>query len=70
MVASFRCVPVAHAFSRFGDALSMLCRKDRSVKVAFPAPPPLASIFAEFVTPQEYDSCPYRDVPMTARLMP
>src|SRR5215475_5520366 len=56
MVASFRCVPVAHAFRRFGDALSTLCRKDRSEKVAFPAPPPLESIFAEFATPQEYDS--------------
>src|SRR5512143_3468326 len=54
MVASFRCAPVAHASNRFGDALSMLCRKERSVKVAFPAPPPV--IFAEFVTPQEYDS--------------
>jgi len=40
MVASGMCLPLAHALSRFGDALSTLCTKVRSWKLALPAPPP------------------------------
>ena len=45
MVASFRRAPVAHAVSRFGDALSILCRKERSVNVALPVPLLIAILF-------------------------
>src|SRR5262245_17637070 len=41
IVASFRCCPVAQPFRSAGEALSILCVKERSWNVAFPAPPPL-----------------------------
>ena len=40
IVASLMCSPVAHAFSRTGDALSTWWVKLKSLKLAFPSPPP------------------------------
>src|SRR5678815_3785319 len=57
MVASLRCVPVAHALMSSGDALSILWTMERSWNVALPAPPPPPEgIAAWFVTPHENES--------------
>ena len=55
MVASGRWLPVAHACSSLGEALSIVWVKERSWKVALPAPPPPPMV-AAFATPQENDS--------------
>src|SRR5215207_2511581 len=57
MIASLRCVPVAQALRSRGDALSVWCTKDRSWKVALPAPPPPpVPAGTELVTPHENES--------------
>src|SRR4029077_15954922 len=54
IVASLRCTPVAHACISTGDALSMLCVKERSWKLALPSPPPLPPrISPAFDTPHD-----------------
>src|SRR5262245_15540633 len=58
MVASLMCVPVAHAFSSDGDALSRLWTIVKSWNVALPAPapPPAPELTWAFVTPHENES--------------
>src|SRR6476620_3727758 len=53
IVASFRCCPVAHAFSNNGEALSILWVKERSLKCALPVPAPLPDPDTERDTPQD-----------------
>ena len=56
IVASLMCSPVAHAFIRTGDALSTLCMKLKSLKLALPAPPPPPpAIVPVCDTPQDHD---------------
>ena len=56
-VASLMCSPIAHAFIRFGDALSSECMKLRSLKLALPAPAPEPARTSEALdTPHDHDS--------------
>ena len=57
IVASLRCTPVAHAFRRLGDALSIRCVNTKSLKLALPAAAPLPPATPPaWLTPHDQES--------------